>query len=191
MNGSFIIQTSSFIVSLLTRYTALSYKVATTPAKRKDEQMERFSALIGFVLILAIAFLLSNNKRSIRWRTVGWGLLLQILVAIAVLKGELISRAIVGANPPISQTIAAIIFIVAAIVVYVIARRMAAVKRGLWIGFGIFSVALFVSFNLLAFLFEKMKEVVNHFIAYAAAGSTFVFGPLGDPANPNIGFVFA
>ena len=32
--------------------------------------MERFSALIGFVVILGIAFLLSNNKRAIRWRTV-------------------------------------------------------------------------------------------------------------------------
>ena len=55
--------------------------------------MERFSALIGFVVILGIAFLLSNNKRAIRWRTVFWGLLLQILIAIAVLKGEWIAAA--------------------------------------------------------------------------------------------------
>ena len=45
--------------------------------------MERFSALIGFVVILGIAFLLSNNKRAIRWRTVGWGLSLQIVIAEA------------------------------------------------------------------------------------------------------------
>ncbi|MEA2344211.1 MAG: Na+ dependent nucleoside transporter N-terminus, partial [Thermoanaerobaculia bacterium] len=32
--------------------------------------MERFSALIGFVGILAIAFLLSTNRRAIRWKTV-------------------------------------------------------------------------------------------------------------------------
>ena len=54
--------------------------------------MERFSALIGFVLILAIAIGLSNNRRAIRWRTVMWGLILQILTAIAVLKGELIAQ---------------------------------------------------------------------------------------------------
>ena len=153
--------------------------------------MERFSALIGFVLILAIAFALSNNKRSIRWKTVAWGLLLQILVAVAVLKGELISRAIVGANPPISQTVAALIFIAVAVIVSLIARRLTAGKRGLWIGFGIFSLALMVTFNLLAFLFERMKEVVNQFISYTAAGSTFVFGPLGDPTYTSIPFIFA
>ena len=97
------------------RYTSQNRGPPTTP-KRKDETMERFSALIGFVLILAIAFALSNNKRAIRWRTVAWGLLLQIFIAIAVLKGEPISRAIVGANPPISQTWAAVIFIVAAVI---------------------------------------------------------------------------
>ncbi len=43
--------------------------------------MDRYRALIGFVLILGIAIGLSNNKRAIRWRTVGWGLLLQILIA--------------------------------------------------------------------------------------------------------------
>src|SRR6266699_4587807 len=56
--------------------------------------MERLSALIGFVVILGIAFALSNNKHAIRWRTVGWGLLLQILIAIAVLKGEVIANAL-------------------------------------------------------------------------------------------------
>src|SRR5206468_4756463 len=64
-------------------------------------------------------------------------------------------------------------------------------RRGIWIGFTIFSVALFVAFNLLAFLFENLKEVVNHFIAYTGDGSKFVFGVLGDTHNTSIGFVFA
>jgi len=153
--------------------------------------MERFSALIGFVLILAIAFLLSNNKHAIRWKTVGWGLLLQIIIAILVLKGEPISQAIVGTNPPITRGMAGLIFIIAAIAVYWIAKMMPAAKKWLFIGFGVFSVALFVSFNLLAFLFERLKEVVNHFIGYTAVGATFVFGTLGDPNNKSIGFVFA
>ena len=153
--------------------------------------MERFSALIGFVLILVIAFLLSNNKHAIRWKTVFWGLLLQVLIAIAVLKGEPISRAIVGANPPISRGIAALIFIVVTIIVYQIAKRITAGRRGLWIGFAVFSIALFVAFNLLAFLFENLKEVVNKLISYTGEGSKFVFGALGDQANQSIGFVFA
>ncbi len=47
--------------------------------------MERFSALIGFVVILGIAWFLSNNKKAIRWKTVAWGLVLQIVIAILVL----------------------------------------------------------------------------------------------------------
>src|SRR4029079_1476485 len=86
--------------------------------------MERFSALIGFVVILGIAFLLSNNKRAIRWRTVGWGLLLQIVIAIAVLKGELIARLLARVALPLERYGAAILFVVLAIVVYQIAVRL-------------------------------------------------------------------
>src|SRR4051794_11761994 len=118
------------------KYTHSSFLVDAPPAARlqgfnssrtpKGTQMERFSALIGFVLILAIAWALSNNKHAIRWKTVFWGLLLQIFIAIAVLKGEPISRAIVGANPPITRAMASLIFIVAAILFYLIAKRMKA-----------------------------------------------------------------
>jgi CNT family concentrative nucleoside transporter len=154
--------------------------------------MERFSALIGFVLILAIAFLLSNNKKSIRWRTVFWGLVLQILTAICVLKGSEISNAMSSVAPAISRNWAALIFIVAAIVVFQIAKRMSdSAKKPLWIVFGVFTGYLFLSYNLLAYLFENLKEIVNKLIGYTGEGSKFVFGPLGDPANTNIGFVFA
>ena len=59
---------------------------------QKEQSLERLSAVIGFVVILAIAFLLSNNRSAIRWRIVFWGLLLQILIAICVLKGEQIAN---------------------------------------------------------------------------------------------------
>ena len=42
--------------------------------------------LFGAVVILAIAVALSNNRRAINWTTVGWGLGLQILFALIVLK---------------------------------------------------------------------------------------------------------
>jgi len=154
--------------------------------------MERFSALIGFVVILGIAFALSNNKRSIRWRTVGWGLLLQILIAIAVLKGQLISDALQGVALPLTRAGAAGVFILALIVVALVAKRLAEnIRRILWIVFGIFTLYLFLTFNLLAFLFENLKEVVNKLIGYTGEGSKFVFGVLGDQQNKSIGFVFA
>src|SRR4051794_5465991 len=154
--------------------------------------MERFSALIGFVLILAIAFLLSNNKKSIRWKTVFWGLVLQILTAICVLKGTNIAEALASVALPISRNVAALIFVIAAVVVYQLAKRMSeGARKPLWGVFGVFTAYLFLSYNLLAYLFESLKEVVNKLIGYTAEGSKFVFGPLGDPANTNVGFVFA
>ena len=48
--------------------------------------MERFTGLIGIVMILGIAFALSNNRKAINYRTVGVGLLLQFGLALFVLK---------------------------------------------------------------------------------------------------------
>ncbi len=48
--------------------------------------MDRFTGVIGVFLILGIAFLLSNNRRAINFRTVGVGLGLQFLLALFILK---------------------------------------------------------------------------------------------------------
>src|SRR5437773_11323053 len=53
--------------------------------------MERFTGLLGFVLLLGIAFALSSNRRAIRWKTVAWGIALQLFFAVVVLKGEWMS----------------------------------------------------------------------------------------------------
>ncbi len=48
--------------------------------------MERFIGLIGIALILGIAFLASNNRKAINKRLVISGILLQLLIAVLVLK---------------------------------------------------------------------------------------------------------
>ena len=48
--------------------------------------MERFQGIFGIILILAIAFLFSNNKKQINYRLVASGLALQLLIGILVLK---------------------------------------------------------------------------------------------------------
>jgi CNT family concentrative nucleoside transporter len=154
--------------------------------------VERFSALIGFVVILAIAYLLSNNRKAIRWRTVFWGLLLQIIIAIAVLKGKEIAAFLSGIAVPIDRSIAAAVFIALTIVIYQIAKRLPIEsRRFLWYGFGVVSLYLFLTFNLLAYLFETMKTIVNVLIGYTGKGSEFVFGELGVQNSKKIGFIFA
>jgi len=46
--------------------------------------------IFGIVLLLGIAFLLSNNKKKINWKLVFYGLGLQILFAILIIKGEVL-----------------------------------------------------------------------------------------------------
>lgn len=48
--------------------------------------MERFTGLIGILLILGLAFLFSNNKRKINVRLVLSGLALQLTLAVLILK---------------------------------------------------------------------------------------------------------
>ena len=47
--------------------------------------MERFTGVIGIVLILALAYLMSNNRRAINFKTIGVGLLLQTSLALFIL----------------------------------------------------------------------------------------------------------
>ncbi|WP_118952289.1 NupC/NupG family nucleoside CNT transporter [Taibaiella helva] len=54
--------------------------------------MERFTGLIGIVLILGIAFLCSNNKRKINIRLVFSGLFLQTVIALLILKIEKVQQ---------------------------------------------------------------------------------------------------
>ncbi len=48
--------------------------------------LQAFSGLIGIVGLLGLAYLLSNNRKAINWRLVGSGLLIQVIVAIFILK---------------------------------------------------------------------------------------------------------
>ncbi|HWI16737.1 MAG TPA: NupC/NupG family nucleoside CNT transporter [Vicinamibacterales bacterium] len=50
--------------------------------------LSRLQPLIGLVGILGIAYALSTNRRAISLRVVGWGLSLQVLFAVIVLKTE-------------------------------------------------------------------------------------------------------
>ncbi|HEX6641140.1 MAG TPA: nucleoside transporter C-terminal domain-containing protein [Thermoanaerobaculia bacterium] len=153
--------------------------------------MERLTALIGFFAILLIAYLMSSNKKAIKWRPVIWGLVLQIVIAICVLKGNEIAAMLAPVALPLTRGGAALVFVLSAILLGVLLPRVApSVRRILWIIFSVASVYFFLTYNLLAFLFESMKEVVNRLIGYTQDGATFVFGDLG-AGNSKAGFIFA
>ena len=61
--------------------------------------MGRFTGLLGLIVFLSLAYAFSTNRRAIRWKTVAWGLALQIVFAFGVIKwtyGQTILRSISG-----------------------------------------------------------------------------------------------
>ena len=48
--------------------------------------MARFTGLLGLIVFLGLAYAFSTDRRAIRWRTVGWGLGLQIIFAFLVIR---------------------------------------------------------------------------------------------------------
>lgn len=48
--------------------------------------MHRLFGLVGIAFLLGVAYLFSNNRAAIRWKTVVWGIVLQLLFALFILK---------------------------------------------------------------------------------------------------------
>ena len=48
--------------------------------------MSRFFGIIGIVLIFLLAYLMSNNKKAINYKTIGTGFALQVLLALFIFK---------------------------------------------------------------------------------------------------------
>lgn len=51
--------------------------------------MDRLIGILGVLILLGIAFMMSNNRSSISWRLVTWGLSLQFIFAIIILKSPI------------------------------------------------------------------------------------------------------
>lgn len=58
---------------------------ATTRYLPAETGALRYRGAIGYIVILALCFLLSRNRKAINWRTVGWAVVLQVIFAAIVL----------------------------------------------------------------------------------------------------------
>jgi CNT family concentrative nucleoside transporter len=69
--------------------------------------MGRFTGLLGLIVLLGIAWLFSSHKRAIKFRLIGWGLGLQFLFALLVLKtgfGRIFQAIGAGVNAMLAYT---------------------------------------------------------------------------------------
>src|SRR5712691_9125443 len=76
--------------------------------------MGRFTGLLGLVVILGVAYLLSSERRAIRLRILLWGLGLQVAFAILVLRtdfGKLFQAIGAGVNAMLNYSEAGSTFV--------------------------------------------------------------------------------
>ena len=150
--------------------------------------MERLMGLAGMVAFIAFAYALSNDRKAIHWRTIIWGLALQWVFALVVLKGDALAG-LLGFLPFPRGTgwvVLALMF------TPMLLRRYAAFenKKLNWGLFGLIVLGLLRG-NLVGSTFDKMRIVVEHLMAYAHEGASFVFGSLSDGPGSKVGMVFA
>jgi len=55
-------------------------------------------SLVGFMIFVGIAWLLSNNRRKIAWRTIAWGIALQLLLGLIIFRLPLSHRVLLWLN---------------------------------------------------------------------------------------------
>ena len=69
--------------------------------------MGRFTGILGILAVLIAAWLGSTNRRRIRWRTVAWGLGLQVCFAFLVLRFDYGQRAMTWAGGVVNNMLSA------------------------------------------------------------------------------------
>ncbi len=68
--------------------------------------MDRFTGILGILAVLLAAWLGSTDRKRIRWRTVAWGLGLQLIFAFLVLRFDYGQRAMTWAGGVVNAMLA-------------------------------------------------------------------------------------
>ena len=69
--------------------------------------MARFTGVLGILAVLLAAWLGSTERKHIRWRTVMWGLSLQVVFAFLVLRFDFGQRAMFWAGGVVTKMLSA------------------------------------------------------------------------------------
>lgn len=156
--------------------------------------MGRFTGLIGIAAILAVCWALSSNRKAIRGKTIFWGVLLQFVFAVVILKGEAISGILSAIPLPERPLLFAVVLSAVAIGLAGKFRKLPAAlpSSRAWLAWSIPSAFLAFRFNWVAQVFESTRVVVNKIMGFTVEGAGFVFGALAKPdGEQSIGFIFA
>lgn len=140
--------------------------------------------LLGIFIFIGLGYLMSSHKNRIDWKTVAWGLGLQWIFAILVLKGEWLATnlSFIPFYKGLGWVILGLMFLPA------LYRKLTSRTLGNlnWILLPFIFIGL-IRGNLIGSAFDRMRVVVEGLMSYAGKGAAFVFGPLQPPTY----FIFA
>src|SRR5690242_3807168 len=65
----------------------------------------RGQAVAGIIFFFGIVAVFSANLRAVNWQTIGWGIVLQLVLAVAVLKVDAVNKVFQGMGWVVTQFI--------------------------------------------------------------------------------------
>lgn len=89
----FLLFLSLFLINLPIHAQQLSNEITPNEGVSLESVLR---GVLGMIVLIALAFLFSSNKKAIQWKTVGVGLSIQLLIAIGVLRIPIIQAAFEG-----------------------------------------------------------------------------------------------
>jgi CNT family concentrative nucleoside transporter len=135
----------------------------------------RFIGFAGIAVFLFFAFLLSSHRRRIHWPTIAWGVVLQGILGIVVLKGDWVARLLSFIPFPRGAGWG----VVAAFALSWALSRLLGIKSQM-----LHRACLAVGCvgmlrgNLVGEALDRLRLGVDGLMQHANAGSSFVFGKL-------------
>lgn len=152
--------------------------IGATAYATRDSIGLRGQAFAGMVFFFGIVAAFSSNLRAVNWWTIGWGIILQLTLAILVLNSGSPYQVVAG------------ICMAGIVVAWFYAHIMPAIRgeRIRWLGLlgGLIVVgAAYYIFYVKGVRpsFEKAGDVVKAFITFSDKGAEFVFGNLSHPEH--------
>ncbi|MCX7632833.1 MAG: hypothetical protein N2Z22_05830 [Turneriella sp.] len=157
-------------------------------------ELQNLTGLLGIAFALFACFLLSQNRRHIDWKTVLWGLVLQIALAVLVIRGAAVAGLFSWLALPHSVFL---LFLIIQIAAYWLSQRYFpqwVAKLPLpWLRriFAAEVVLYLLRYNVIGGLFAALKDGAAKVLAYSAEGASFVFGVLGSQQKMQAAFASA
>lgn len=144
--------------------------------------MPDLTGISGIAGVIFICYLISSARNRIDWRTVAWGLILQVVFAILIIRGAMVARffdflpvehslflAGVAAQFAILGITGKFLPRIAAHIAMPWVRRVVLLELAVYI----------LKFNLVGGIFESLKTGAAQVLKFSSVGAGFVFGVFG------------